>query len=131
MALTMNLTAKHIALNAIRTDLNGATLTVRTGAPPGAANTATGTVLATATLPESGAYDAASGGEIDLAATLTDSAADASGLAGHFRIVAVSGAVYEGTCGAIGSGADMEFVNPNLLVGNPLDITSCAFDTSN
>ncbi|GAB1345089.1 hypothetical protein [Gemmatimonas sp.] len=120
MAITINNTGKHLMLDALDTVLNTATLTIRSGAAPGAGNTATGTVLATITTPAD-AMAAASSGTKQKLGTWEDASADATGNAGHFRIVAGS-TVIEGTCGGPGSGADMEISNVALQSGNPFTI---------
>lgn len=123
MTPTINNAGKHLMLDALDTPLNNATLTIRTGAAPGASNTATGTVLATITTPAD-AMAAASSGTKQKLGTWEDNAADATGAAGHWRVVAGSGVVIEGTCGGPGSGADMELSNVNLQAGNPFTILS-------
>lgn len=121
MAITINNAGKHLMLDALDTPFNAATFTIRTGAAPGAANAATGTVLATITLPAD-AMGAASGGTKQKLGTWEDASADATGTAGHFRGTLGSGVVIEGTCGGPGSGADMEISNVALQAGNPFTI---------
>ncbi len=52
---------RDLALDALLADFNNSTLTIRTGAAPGAANPAAGTVLATIALPAT-AFNPAAGG---------------------------------------------------------------------
>lgn len=76
----------------------GPTLTIRTGAPPvncGAADS--GTVLATITLPSDWASIASSGVK-SLLGSWVDSAADATGRAGHFRIKQGATCHMQGLC---------------------------------
>lgn len=122
MPITINNAGKHLMLDALDTPLNSATVTIRTGAAPGAANAATGTVLATITTPAD-AMAAASGGTKTMLGTWQDLSADATGTAGHFRVVAGSVTI-EGTCGGPSSGADMELSNVNVQSGNPFQILS-------
>jgi len=51
MAITTNTTLENTILDGFDTACNSGTLEIRTGAAPGAGNSATGTVLATITLP--------------------------------------------------------------------------------
>ncbi len=128
MAVTMNNTARHAGLNAIADLMDGATLTIRTGSAPGAANTATGTVLATITLPTP-AFGAASSGVVALAGTWQDASADATGTAGHWRMVATGGAILEGTVGT--SGADLNVTSTSFVAPNPFSITSFEINFTN
>ena len=120
MAITINNAGKHLMLDALDTPLNSGTLTIRTGAAPGASNAATGTVLATITTPAD-AMGAASSGTKQKLGTWDDASADASGTAGHFRYTNGT-VILEGTCGGPGSGADMELSNVVLGAGNPFTV---------
>lgn len=85
----------------------GAILKIRTGSAPATIATAdSGTVLATLTLP-SDWMAAASGGSKAKAGTWSDTSADATGTAGHYRIYASDGttAHQQGSVGT--SGADL------------------------
>lgn len=62
------------------------TLEIRSGAAPGPDAAATGTVLATITLPAD-AFAAASAGAAAKSGTWEDTSADAGGTAAHFRII--------------------------------------------
>lgn len=126
MALTLNTTLKQIVLTAIQTTFDGGTLTIRTGAPPGAGNTATGTVLATITLPTPSTA-APSGGTMIKAGTWEDASADASGTAAHFRLVATGGSILEGTVTVTGGGGDLTVSNVALVATESFTITSATF----
>jgi len=78
---------KNASLNAIETAIGTSPVCrIRTGAKPTAPEDAdSGTVLATMTLPSDWMGDAASAAKA-LIGTWQDSAADADGIAGHFRI---------------------------------------------
>ena len=81
---------RNASLDAIETSIGvSPTLEIRTGTPPAnCAAAATGTVLATMTLPSDWMSAAAAGAKA-LLGTWQDTAADASGIAGYFRISAV------------------------------------------
>lgn len=125
MAFQFSTTARNAALDAIETAIGTApTLELRSGAAP--ANCAAadaGTVLASLALP-SDWLAAASGGAKGLAGTWTDSAADAAGTVGHFRIKQGSTCHIQGSVTITGSGGDMTLDNPVLAVGQQVTITS-------
>ncbi len=103
MCPTINDALAHDLLDAIDATFNGGTLTIRTGAAPGAANVAAGVVLATVVLPADAFGPAASRQKAKLG-TWSDASADATGVAGHYRLVNVGGTrVIEGTVG-VGTG---------------------------
>lgn len=129
MAITINATGRNAMLNAIADLMDGATMTIRTGSAPGAGNTATGTVLATITLPTP-AFGAASG-TVAKAGTWEDTSADATGTAAHFRIVASGGAIIEGTCTATGGGGDLELSTTSLISGTPFTVTAFTMSLTN
>ena len=131
MPITLNTALKNTLLDGIDTVFNSGTLTIRTGAAPGAGNAATGTVLATIALPAD-AFAAASGGTKALQGTWQDLSADASGTAQHFRLVnAGATQVLEGTVTATGGGGDMQLDNTSLNAGQQVNITAFTLGSSN
>jgi hypothetical protein len=111
----------------INTMFDAGSITIRTGAAPGAGNAATGTVLATFTV---GAmqWNAASSGARTITATLTDASADDDGTAGHFRLASSTGTyVLEGDATAIGGGGAMELITTSIIAGQPVDLTAFTF----
>lgn len=129
MAITINGTGRNAMLNAIADLADGGTLTVRTGIAPGAGAVATGTVLATITLPTP-AFGAAAT-TVAKSGTWEDASADATGTAAHFRIVCVGGAIVEGTVTATGGGGDMQLSSTSLAAGNPFTVTAFSMSLSN
>lgn len=106
-------------------------LRIRSGAAP--ANPAaarTGTVLATLPLPADWLSDASNGVK-SLLGTWQDTAADASGTAGHWEIMDNAGT----TChvqGSVGtSGAELNLLSLALVAGQPVNITSFTFTEGN
>jgi hypothetical protein len=125
MAFQFSTAARNAALDAIETTIGtGPTLEIRSGSAPANCGTAdSGTVLATMTLP-SDWLAAASGGSKALAGTWQDTAADAAGTAGHFRIKAGATCHIQGTVTATGGGGDMTLDNAVLAVGQQVTISS-------
>jgi formylmethanofuran dehydrogenase subunit C len=68
--------------------------------------------------------DANPGAIMTAAAITSDTSADATGTAGHFRILTQSGgtAIAEGSCGT--SGADMNFNTVSISSGSTVAISS-------
>lgn len=125
MSITRNTTCANAILDGFDALFNSATLEIRSGAAPGAGNSPTGTVLATVPLPAD-ALAPASGGTKGKSGTWQDSAADASGTAGHFRL-SNGTSVIEGTVTATGGGGDMTVDNINFVAGQPFTVTSFTF----
>lgn len=125
MAITTNTTLKNTVLDGFDSAFNSGTLEIRTGSAPGAGNTATGTVLATITAPAD-AFAAASGGTKAKNGTWSDSSADATGTAAHFRMTGGSN-VIEGTVTATGGGGDIELDSTSITAGQVVTITSLAW----
>lgn len=125
MAFQFSTAARNAALDSIETAIGTApTLEIRTGAVPvNAAAADSGTVLATMTLP-SDWLAAASGGSKALAGSWLDSAADAAGTAGHFRIKAGATCHIQGTVTITGGGGDMTLDNTSIATGQQVSITS-------
>jgi hypothetical protein len=122
MAVQLSTTVRNAMANAIESTIGTApTLEIRTGSPPATCATAdSGTVLATMTLP-SDWLAAASSGAVAVNGAWSDTSADATGTAGHFRIK-VSGTCHvQGTCGA-GSG-DLSLVTTSITATQPVEIT--------
>ena len=99
------------------------TIAIRTGAQPTNVDDAdTGTLLGTLTFSDP-AFGAASSGTATASAITSDTNADASGTAGHFRIKDSTPAIHsDGTCG-MGSG-DLSFDNNVIVAGGTIAISS-------
>lgn len=98
-------------------------MAIRTGAQPTNVGDAdTGTLLGTLTFSDP-AFGAASSGTATASAITSDTNADASGTAGHFRVKDSDGnIVFDGTCGQ-GSG-DLSFDNSSIVAGGTIACTS-------
>lgn len=125
MAFQFSVAARNAALDGIEAAIGASpTLNIRTGAPPANAGaTATGTVLASLTLPANWLADA-SGGSKSLAGTWEDLAANAAGTAGHFEIVQGATRHIQGTVTATGGGGDMEIQNTSIAVDQQITVTA-------
>jgi hypothetical protein len=134
LALQLAVTTRNALLDAIETEIGTSPiLRVRTGAPPATCATAdSGTILASPTLP-SDWMAAASGGTKAKAGTWQDTAADAAGTAGHFRIYDSGGTTckIQGTVTATSGGGDMELDNVVLAVGQVFTVTGFTLTAPN
>lgn len=132
MALQFDTTTRNSMADALAARVDGGTaaiINIYTGSPPGIANAASGTLLATLTMSAT-AFAAASGGVLDENTITSDSSADASGTPGYFRVLTQSGgtAIIEGTA-AVGSG-DLNF-NSAISSGGIVAITNFAITVGN
>lgn len=139
MAISISDAAQNAACNAIVDLVDGGTtdatgdMEIRTGSKPADPNdAATGTLLATVLFnnPAFGNAGASVVGQADLAGTLPiqDASPVASGTAGWFRARnRDNGAVFDGTIGTSGSGADMIVNTTTVTAGVPFRITAGSF----
>lgn len=126
--ITTNDALAHALLDGIDAVFNAGTLTIRTGAPPGAGNAATGTILATITLPAD-AFAAASGRTKARLGTWSATIAT-TGTAGHFRLVGGSSTL-EGDVTATGGGGDMTFASTSFVAGGVATVDTFALGNTN
>lgn len=131
MTLRYSATVKNARLDAVESTVGTApTLTIRSGAQPATADTtATGTVLATLSLP-SDWMAAASSGTKAKSGTWEDLSADATGTAGWFRIAGAGGAV-DGSVTATGGGGDMTVDNVSFAAAQAFTVTSFGLTAGN
>jgi len=126
MALQFSASVRNAILDVIESTIGtSAVLKIRTGAAPATVATAdSGTVVATLNLPSDWAA-AASGGTKAQSGTWSDSSADATGTAAHFRFYASDGttAHIQGTVTATGGGGDMTLDNVSIATGQTVRIT--------
>jgi hypothetical protein len=127
MAFRLSTDTRNKACDAIVDDIDAGaaagTIAIRTGAQPTNVGDAdTGTLLGTLTFSDP-AFGAASTGTATASAITSDTNADNSGTAGHFRIKDSDGnIVADGTCGQ-GSG-DLSFDNAVIVAGGTIAISS-------
>lgn len=126
MALRLATAIRNAACNAIvdALDSGGAgTIQIRTGAQPtNVADAAAGTLLGTLTFSAT-AFGAAATGVATAAAITSDTNADASGTAGHARILDGSAAIHSDADCAQGSGV-FNFDNSVIVAGGTIAISS-------
>lgn len=107
-------------------DAGGAgTIAIRTGAPPATCATAdSGTLLGTLIF-NATAFGSASSGVATAQPITSDTNADASGDAGHFRVFSGGGTcIMQGTAGEAADSTDMTFDNKSIVAGGTIAITS-------
>ena len=99
----------------------GASLVIRSGTPAGVGNAATGTILATIALPATPFTNGT--GAVTLSGTWSETSADGTGTAGHYRMTNGSD-IEEGTVTATGGGGDLTLDNTSITTGQTVTITS-------
>lgn len=136
MAIQLSVAARNSRLDAFETLLIAAgvdaILEIRSGAAPATCATAdSGTVLSTIALPDD-PFAAASSGSKAMSGTWSDSSADATGNAGHFRIKDHVGTVHmQGTVTATGGGGDLTVDNVSFAAGQSFSITAFTLTDAN
>lgn len=128
-----SVTLRNAQLDAIETTI-GTTpiLEIRSGAAPANCAAAdSGTVLATFNLPADWMVAASSGSKGINNGPWTESSADASGTAGHFRLKNSAGTTthVQGSV-AVGSG-DLQIDNAAITAGQPVNITAFTISAGN
>jgi len=132
--MQFSVAVRNARLDAIETATGAsAVMRIRTGAPPANCAAAdTGTVLATLALPAD-YMAAASAGAKAMAGVWQDAAADAAGIAGHWRIYANDGITchMQGVVTATGGGGSVQVDNVNFATGQQFSITSFTLTDGN
>jgi len=128
-AFKISTAARNAACDAIVDLLDGGagagTISVRTGSPPtNVADADSGTLLGTLTFSDP-AFGSSSSGTATASSITSDTTADASGTAGHFRAKDSNGAtVLQGTAGLTGDTPDMVFDNATIVAGGIIACSS-------
>lgn len=134
MAVQLSTTVRNARLDVIESTIStAAVLRIYTGAQPAncaAANS--GTLLAEMTLP-SDWMAAASSGAKALSGTWSDTSANGTGTAAHFRIYESSGTTchIQGSVTATGGGGDLTLNNTSIASGQAVSITSFTLTDGN
>lgn len=103
--------------------LNSGTIQIRTGAQPtNVGDAASGTLLGTLTFSAT-AFGAPSTGVVTAASITSDTNADASGTAGHARLLDSGTAIHSDASCGLGSG-DFNFDNNVIVIGGTIAISS-------
>jgi hypothetical protein len=140
MAITISPTLKRQMLDgtfnsAAGVNYDAGVLEIRSGAAPGPEAAETGTLLASIAVPADG-FAAASGSSVAKIGTWSDTAADGTGTAAHFRMrrsgdvggASTITARIEGTVTATGGGGDIELDNVSIATGQTATITALSFN---
>lgn len=134
MALQYSVAVRNAQLDALEsTTGTAALLRIYSGAAPAnCAAAASGTLLAEMTLP-SDWMAAASSGSKALSGTWQDASANATGTAGHFRLLDSGGTTChaQGTVTATGDGGDLTLDNTSIASGQSVTITSFTITAGN
>lgn len=138
MALQYSTTLRNAQLDAIESTAGSScSLIIYTGSPPATCATAnSGTVLADMNLP-SDWMTAASSGSKALTGTWSDSSANNTGTAGHFRLYSSQATrdgttcVMQGTVTATGGGGDMTLDNTSITASQAVTISTFTITAGN
>lgn len=134
MALQYSTTLRDNQLDQVESTLGvSALLLIRSGGPPATCAAGdSGTLLSTVVLPADWMLPASGGVKVK-AGTWQDTAADGTGIAGHFRMKDSTGTTchLQGTVGVPGSGAEMEVDNVNFAVGQPFTVNQFTLSSGN
>lgn len=135
MALQFSVAVRNAMLDAIETAIGvSAVLKIRTGAVPSTCATAdSGTVLATINLASDWASAAASGAKSFSGLPVSDTSADATGTAAHWRLYASDGTTChaQGTVTATGGGGDLTVDNTSFASGQVFNVTAWTWTAPN
>jgi hypothetical protein len=134
MTIKVSDVVKNAELDAIETAIGAtAILLIRSGAAPtNITDTDTGTVLATINLPADW-MAAASGGTKALAGTWSDTDADATGTAAHFRLYSTDGVTQhmQGTVTVTSDAGDLTLDNVSINATQTVNVTTFTWTAGN
>lgn len=135
MTLQLSVAVRNAELDAIEAAIGAnAVVRIRTGNPPANCAAAdSGTVLATVNLGADWASAASGGAKAFASLPVSDTSADATGAAGHYRLYASDGITChaQGTVTLTGGGGDMEVDNTSFAAGQQFNITSWTWTAGN
>ena len=128
MALQFSTLLRNLMLDGIETETGvSAILKIRSGTVPAACSTAdAGTALAVYNLAADWAAAAAAGAKAFSSLPLSDTTADATGTAAHFRLYKSDGVTctMQGTVTITGGGGDMTIDNTSIVAGQTVNVTA-------
>jgi len=135
MTIQFSVAVRNARLDAIETATGvSAILKIRSGAQPATCATAdSGTVLATINLASDYMSNASAGAKALSGLPVSDTSADATGTAGHFRIYASDGTTChtQGSITLTSGGGDMELDNTSLTATQQFSITAFTLTDGN
>jgi hypothetical protein len=125
MTVQFSVATRNAIADATETAIGASpTLEIRTGAQPANCAAAdSGTLLASMALPADWLAAAAAGSKT-LLGTWQDAAADASGVAAHYRIKQGATCHMQGSVTLTGAGGDITLDNTNIAIGQAVSITA-------
>jgi len=132
VSLTLTTALKNTILDSgIQSVFNSGTLQIRSGAAPGANAVATGTLLASISM-TADAFAAAASGAVAKNGTWSDTSADGTGTAAHFRLITSTDtnastqneARLEGSVTATGGGGDLTLDNTSITTGQSVTVNT-------
>lgn len=134
MPINYSTAVRNAKLDAVETAIGTSPiLRIRTGSKPATCASAdTGTVLATINLPSDWMAAAASASKAK-SGTWSDTSADATGTAGHFRIYDSGGSTchIQGSVTATGGGGDMTLDTTSITSGGVVSISTFTLNAGN
>lgn len=134
MSIQLSTAVRNARLDAIEATIGASPiLKIWTGSmPANCAATDTGTQLASPTLPSDWMANAA-GGAKSMSGTWEDTAADAAGTAGYYRLYDSTGTTchMQGTVSATGGGGDMTVDNVVFAAGQDFKVTAFSLTDAN
>src|SRR3990167_1288213 len=135
MAIQFSIAARNAMLDAIETAIGvSAVLKIRSGAQPvDCAAADTGTVLATINLASDWMAAASAGAKALSGLPVTDSSADATGTAAHFRVYASDGttAHWQGSVTITAGGGDLTLDSVSITAAQQVNITGWTLTAGN
>ncbi len=135
MAIQFSTAVRNAMLDAIETAIGtSAVLKIRTGAQPANCAAAdSGTVLATVSLASDWASAASGGAKAWSGLPVSDTSADNTGTAAHFRLYASDGTTCheQGTVTITGGGGDIEVDSVSFTAGQQFNITGWTWTAPN
>lgn len=134
MPINYSTTVRNAKLDAVETAIGTSPiLRIRTGTKPATCASAdSGTVLATMTLPSDWMAAAASASK-SKSGTWSDTSADATGTAGHFRVYDSTGTTchIQGSITATGGGGDMTLDSTSITAGGTITVSTFTLNAGN
>jgi hypothetical protein len=134
MAINYSTTVRNAKLDAVETAIGTSPiLRIRSGSKPATCASAdTGTVLVTMTLPSDWMAAAASASKAK-SGTWSDTSADATGTAGHFRVYDSTGTTchIQGSVTATGGGGDMTLDTTSITSGGTVTVSTFTLNAGN
>jgi hypothetical protein len=133
MAIQLSESVRNAMLDSIESTIGASpTLDIRTGAAPADCAAAdAGTLLASMALPADWMAAAEAGSKAIANGPWQDLLGNADGVAAHYRIKQGATCHLQGTVTVTGGGGDMQLVNTNIALNQPVSITAFTLNAGN